>query len=68
MFFKRKNKNKWVEVNYHTGFYKMRYNSKFNIRGIPCLSQDGENNFIFYCETNLISIFDNKDLVSVKKL
>ena len=48
----------WKDVMWHTGFY--RFDEKyqkggvtFKIGGLPCLAQDGCEEFIFFSETDL---------------
>jgi len=62
-------KKKWVDVAYHTGFYRFtKLHSKavsFKIEGTPCLVQDGTKDFVFFCDTNLLTI---PEVIPVKKI
>ena len=54
----------YTDTFYHTGFYRFISCGEFKIDGIPCLTQKGEKDMVFFTETNLIS---NKNVVPVKK-
>lgn len=54
----------YVDTFYHTGYYRFISCGEFKIDGIPCVTQKGEKDMVFFTETNLIS---NKNVVPVKK-
>lgn len=58
-FIKRSAKLRYKDVCYHTGFYRFSQyidgnKPNFNVNGIPCLPQQGFNDFVFFTETNLV--------------
>jgi len=53
-----------MDTFYHTGFYRFVSCGEFKIDGIPCLTQKGEKEMVFFTETNLVG---NKNVVPVKK-
>ena len=64
--FCKKQKPKWVDVGYHTGFYRFsKYISEgktnFKVEGIPCLPQDGIEDFVFFSNTDLMQNVSMKD-------
>ena len=54
----------YIDTFYHTGFYRFVSCGEFKIDGIPCLTQKGEKEMVFFTETNLVG---NKNVVPVKK-
>jgi hypothetical protein len=53
----------YTDVSHHTGFYRFRKTGRFKIEGIPCIAQQGTDDFIFFTETNLVI---NPNVIPIK--